>query len=88
MSDEPLVLNTPAAIELYRLCVIRSAMRIYLATGMKANTRYTPKNMRLVVTRRTGKSYPASRRGLQLALTDLNQHIDQLRSQQHDDLDE
>jgi hypothetical protein len=67
------VLNRPEQIRCFNHMVVRSAIRIYLATGMKANSSYTPANMRAYVTRQTGKSYPRSRRGLQQAYDDLNQ---------------
>lgn len=62
---------TGPQIDMFRLRVIRSAIGLYLKTGMKPNRFYTPKNMRGWAGGFTGKVYPASRRGLEMAYADL-----------------
>lgn len=78
MSSNVNSLNTPEQIERYRLVIIRSAIRIYLKTGMLANTAYTPANLRKAVSDLTLKKYKRSREGLEAALADLNAHIEAL----------
>lgn len=74
---------TGNAINWYRLKVIISAARLYLKTGMKANSMYTPTNMKNCISEYTGKVYPRSRKGLETAVADIekllkNVHPDQV----------
>lgn len=68
---------TPAKnpVELTRALVLASALRMYAKTGMKANTAYTPKNMRLTTEKITGKKFKARD---YLAMADA---LDQWRSE-------
>lgn len=59
------------AMELYRVLSLRSALSLYLKTGMKVNRAYTPTNMRTAATQYTGATYARSRKGLQAAHDDL-----------------
>ena len=62
----------PSAVEMYRMTVIRTAMKIYLGTGLKANRMYTPANMVQAVAQKTGKTYKKSKQGYAEALQDLS----------------
>jgi hypothetical protein len=53
------------------MTVIRTAMKIYLGTGLKANRMYTPKNMLGVIEQKTGVFYPTGKKGMQKAFEDL-----------------
>ena len=68
-------LTTPHSIEMYRMIVIRTAMKIYLGTGMKVNRMYTPGNMVRQVTQKTGKTYKRGKVGMTEAFNDLEQWI-------------
>jgi len=63
--------TTPHSIEMYRMTVIHSAMKLYLKTGLKANRMYTPKNMLGVIEQKTGIFYPTSKKGMLKAFEDL-----------------
>jgi hypothetical protein len=65
-------------VELYRLIVIKHAIKLYLETGMKANRAFTPTAMREAVGQITGTTYPKSKKGLTAAFTDLVAHIENL----------
>ena len=67
-----IALTSPVQIERYRLTVVRSAIRLYLDHGIKANRMYTPANLKHVVSGYTGKTYGRSRKGLEAAYADLN----------------
>lgn len=67
--------TTPHSIEMYRMIVIRTAMKIYLGTGLKANRMYTPANMVRQVTQKTGKTYKRGKVGMTEAFNDLEQWI-------------
>ncbi len=56
-------------VQIFVALAVKSAISLYLKTGMQANRAYTPKNMRAFVTRLTGKTYKASE--LQKAHDDL-----------------
>lgn len=72
---------TGQGLEYFRLCVIRSAMGLYLKSGgkLRANRAYTAKNMTLAVSQVTGKSYKRTLDGLHEALRDLDQALDTMR---------
>ena len=44
---------------IFRAVVVAKALRLYAATGIKANRAYTPKNMRAVATEVTGLKFKA-----------------------------
>lgn len=62
------------SVNLFAAMAVKSALSLYIKTGMKANRAYTPTNMRAFVTRHTGKTYKA--RELQQAHDDLVQWIE------------
>lgn len=68
-------LTTAHSIELYRMTVIRSALKLYIKTGMKANTMYTPTNMVQAVSQKTSKKYKRGKAGMAEALNDLEAWI-------------
>jgi hypothetical protein len=70
-----IVADTPDKIKMFQYLTIRSAMYLYLRTGMLANKAYTPKNMRAMVTKVTGHTYQSSRKGTERAFCDLNDWI-------------
>ena len=63
--------TTPHSIEMYRMTVIRSALKLYIKTGMKVNRMYTPGNMVQAVADKTGKQYKKSKQGYAEAFNDL-----------------
>ena len=63
--------TTPHSIEMYRMTVIRTALKLYINTGIKANRMYTPKNMLGVIEQKTGVFYPTSKKGMLKAFEDL-----------------
>jgi hypothetical protein len=65
------VIDTPEGIRRAQYFIIRAAIKMYLTTGIRANSAYTPANMRAMVTKVTGKQYKRSKLGLQEALNDL-----------------
>jgi len=48
---------TGPSVERYQAVVIRSALRLYRDTGMKANRSYTPTNMMAMASRITGRRF-------------------------------
>lgn len=65
----------PNATHLFAAVALRSAMGLYVKTGMKVNRFYTPTAMAKAATRYTGKTYKASKAGLTQAADDLAQWI-------------
>jgi hypothetical protein len=65
------MISTKHGIEMYRMTVIRSALKLYIKTGMKANSMYTPTNMVQQVTQKTGKQYKRGKNGMTEAFNDL-----------------
>jgi hypothetical protein len=53
------------------MTVIRTALKLYINTGIKANRMYTPKNMLGVIEQKTGVFYPTSKKGMLQAFEDL-----------------
>jgi cell division protein FtsN len=47
----------PKAVNVFRAKVVAGALRLYAATGIKANRMYTPKNMLAAASQMTGKTY-------------------------------
>ena len=68
--EEASVLDTPEQIQSYKLAVVKQGIKALLI-GMKLNTAYTSTNCRNFVTNLTGTKYPAGKKGLQLALNDI-----------------
>ena len=67
--------TTPHSIEMYRMIVIRTALKLYINTGIKANRMYTPGNMVQAVAQKTGKAYKKGKVGMTEAFNDLEQWI-------------
>ena len=65
------MISTQHGIEMYRMTVIHSAIKLYLKTGMKVNRMYTPANMVQQVTQKTGKVYKRGKAGMTEAFNDL-----------------
>ena len=59
----------------YQLAVIKQGIKALLI-GMKINSAYTSTNCRNFVTKLTGVKYPSGKKGLTLALNDINQIIE------------
>jgi hypothetical protein len=68
-------LSTAHSIEMYRMTVIRTALKLYMNTGMKANTMYTPSNMLAAISKKSGKQYKKSKQGYAEAFNDLEQWL-------------
>jgi tRNA U34 5-carboxymethylaminomethyl modifying enzyme MnmG/GidA len=68
-------LVTAHSIEMYRMSVIRSALKLYMKTGMKANSMYTPSNMLAAISKKSGKKYKKSKQGYEEAFNDLEQWL-------------
>lgn len=66
-------LTTPSQIDAFRLSVVIRAIETHIRTnGQMMLTRMaTPSNLRTIASEYTGKSYARSRKGLELALADL-----------------
>jgi hypothetical protein len=65
------IISTQHGIEMYRMTVIRTALKLYIKTGIKANTMYTPANMVQAVSQKTGKKYKRGKNGMTEAFNDL-----------------
>ena len=65
------MISTKHGIEMYRMTVIRTALKLYIKTGMKANSMYTPGNMVQAVADKTGKTYKRGKAGMTEAFNDL-----------------
>ena len=65
------MISTQHGIEMYRMTVIHSAIKLYLKTGMKVNRMYTPANMVQAVAQKTGKVYKRGKAGMTEAFNDL-----------------
>ena len=65
-------LVTAHSIEMYRMTVIRSALKLYIKTGMKANSMYTPSNMLAAISKKSGKAYKKSKQGYAEAFQDVS----------------
>lgn len=64
-------LSTAHSIEMYRMTVIRTALKLYMNTGMKANSMYTPSNMLQAISKKSGKKYKKSKQGYAEAFQDI-----------------
>jgi hypothetical protein len=68
----------PDATLLFAAAALRSAINLYVKTGLKANRAYTPSNMLAAASRITGKPY--KRGGLKRASADLDLWIDAMKA--------
>lgn len=68
----------PDAVSLFRATVLRSAIDLYVKTGMKANRAYTPTNMLSAAASITGKVY--KRGQLKQASDDLKTWADTMQA--------
>jgi hypothetical protein len=66
------ILDTPEQIKGYQLAVVKQGLKA-LMIGMKLNRAYTSSRCRNFVTNLTGIKYPKGKKGLQLALTDIDE---------------
>ena len=73
--EKATVLDRPDQIDAYRMAVFKQGIKALLI-GMKINSGYTSTVCRNYVSGLTGKRYPAGKKGLQLALDDINQIIE------------
>lgn len=73
------VLTTSDEIQAYQMSVVRQGLKALLI-GMKINSSYTSSNCRSFVSNLTGVKYPSGKKGLNSALSDLNNKIEELRS--------
>jgi hypothetical protein len=80
------MISTQHGIEMYRMTVIHSAMKLYLKTGMKVNSMYTPKNMLGNIEQKTGVFYPTSKKGMLQAFSDLEQWLIDNRTLNNEEL--
>lgn len=53
------VFSGAAGVATYQAVALKSALRLYAKTGMKANRAYTPKNMMALAAQITGKKFKA-----------------------------
>jgi hypothetical protein len=79
-SDHTITFAGPDAVALYRALAIRSAIGLYLKTGMKVNRAYTPNNMARAAGEICGKTYKRGRGGLEAAHADLQVWIETMKS--------
>ena len=68
----------PDATQLFAATVLRSAIDLYIKTGLRANRAYTPSAMLAAASRITGKAY--KRNGLPQASADLTVWIEAMKS--------
>jgi hypothetical protein len=54
------------------MTVIRTALKLYMNTGIKANSMYTPSNMLQAISNKSGKKYKKSKQGYAEAFEDIN----------------
>ena len=59
---------------LYQAAVVRSAIALYIRTGIRAGSAYTPSAMRRTASRITGHHYKRGLPGLEAARADLSSH--------------
>jgi hypothetical protein len=73
MSDT-VILETPDQIQAYQMVVFKQALKALLR-DMQINRGYNSTNCRKYVSSLTGEKYPAGKKGIQEALTDLENLI-------------
>jgi uncharacterized protein YjhX (UPF0386 family) len=69
-------------MEYFRVFTAKQGIELYLKTGMLLTRVATPKKLRTIASQYTGKPYKASRAGLESALADLKQLLDNFKAQQ------
>jgi hypothetical protein len=74
------MLSTQHGIEMYRMAVIHTALKLYVKTGMKANSMYTPSNMLAAISKKSGKTYKKSKQCYAEALKDVTDWISMHRT--------
>jgi hypothetical protein len=79
-------LSTAHSIEMYRMTVIRSALKLYIKTGMKANSMYTPSNMLQAISKKSGKAYKKSKQGYAEAFQDVSDWLNMHRTLNNEEL--
>lgn len=79
-------LSTAHSIEMYRMTVIRSALKLYMNTGMKANSMYTPSNMLAAISKKSGKQYKKSKQGYAEAFEDVSNWLSMHRTVNNEEL--
>lgn len=68
---------TGQGVRVYQALAIKQALNLYIRTGMKANSAYTPKNMLATAGAITGKSYGrSSNQAMQQAVFDLTAWVE------------
>lgn len=70
----------PDATKLFAATMLRSAIDLYVETGVKVNRAYTPTAMLAAASRYTGKPYKRGPRGLAAASADLTQWIEAMKA--------
>ena len=73
MSDA-VIFNTPGQIQAFQMRVFKQGLKALLR-DMPINREYNSTNCRKYVSSLTGKKYPAGKKGIQAALTDLENLI-------------
>lgn len=73
--DKAVTFTGPEQVGTYVMVVLKSAISLYLKTGMKANSAYTPTNMLRKAGEITGKTY--KRGQLQMAYDDLAKKLEE-----------
>ena len=66
------IINNPNDIQAFQMNVYKQAIKALL-DDMILNRGYTSTNCRAFVSRLTGSKYPAGKKGLQIALADLEE---------------
>jgi hypothetical protein len=69
-------------MEYFRVFTAKQGIELYLKTGMLLTRVATPKKLRTIASQYTGKPYKASRAGLESALADLKQLLDNFKAEQ------
>ena len=73
-------------MEYFRVFTAKQGIELYLKTGMLLTRVATPKKLRTIASQYTGKPYKASRAGLESALADLKELLDNFKAKQEADL--
>ena len=69
-------------MEYFRVFAAKQGIELYLKTGMLLTRVATPKKLRTIASQYTGKPYKASRAGLESALADLKELLDNFKAEQ------
>jgi hypothetical protein len=69
-------------MEYFRVFAAKQGIELYLKTGMLLTRVATPKKLRTIASQYTGKPYKASRAGLEAALADLKELLDNFKAEQ------